>query len=224
MKSTSTRASSGTSRPRASASEALPSPAGLSRALLVSLLLVVGLAAQAASAPELRGGVFEPPRAAPDFSLKGTNGAEFKLSSYRGKVVALAFGYTHCPSVCPTTLAFLAEARRKLAAAGADFQVVYVTVDPERDTAQQLKGFLASFDPTFVGATGTPQQLAGVRKDYGITVSDKIFVETLPKSSYFLDHSSFIYLIDRGGRIREMMPYGVSADDMEHDVKMLLAK
>ena len=199
--------------------------AGLaSRALLASLLFVFGMVAEAASTPELRAGVFDPPRAAPDFALKGSNGSELKLSRYRGKVVALGFGYTHCPSVCPTTLAFLAEARKKLAAAGSDFQVVYVTVDPERDTPEQLKTFLAAFDPTFIGATGTPQQLADVRKAYGITLSEKIFVETLPKSNYFLDHSSFIYLVDRTGQLRAMMPFGVSADDMEHDVKVLLSK
>lgn len=192
--------------------------------LVASLLLCFSLAAGAASTPELRAGVFDPPRAAPDFSLKGSNGQELKLSRYRGKVVALGFGYTHCPSVCPATLAFLAQARKKLAAAGNNFQVVYVTVDPERDTPEQLKTFLASFDPTFLGATGTPQQLADVRKAYGITLSDKIFVETMPKSSYFLDHSSFIYLIDRGGELRAMMPFGVSADDMEHDVRALLKK
>jgi protein SCO1/2 len=192
--------------------------------LLAALLFAAGLGARAAAAPELRAGVFDPPRAAPDFALKGSNGAELTLSRYRGKVVALGFGYTHCPSVCPTTLAYLAEARKKLSAGRDDFQVVYVTVDPERDTPQQLKTFLASFDSTFIGATGTPEQLAAVRKAYGITLSGKIFVETMPKSTYFLDHSSFIYLIDRGGQLRAMMPFGVSADDMEHDVRVLLAK
>jgi len=193
-------------------------------AFFVSLLLPLGLAVEAASTPELRAGVFDPPRAAPDFTLKGSNGSELKLSRYRGKVVALGLGYTHCPGVCPTTLAYLAEARKKLASTGGDFQVVYVTVDPDRDNPEQLKTFLASFDPTFLGATGTPRQLADVRKAYGITVSDKIFVETMPKSSYFFDHSSFVYLIDRSGQLRAMMPFGVSADDIEHDVKALLSR
>jgi protein SCO1/2 len=204
-------------------SEAVARIAAASGALLVSVGLMFS-AARAASTPELRGGVFDPPRMAPDFSLKGSNGSEIKLSGYRGKVVALAFGYTHCPSVCPTTVAFLAEARRKLGPGSADFQVLYVTVDPERDNPDRLKAFLTHFDPTFVGGTGAPDQLAKVRKDYGITVSDKIFVETMPKSEYFLDHSSFIFLIDRTGRVRDMMPYGVSADDIEHDIKVLLAK
>jgi protein SCO1/2 len=161
---------------------------------------------------------------APDFSLRGSDGSDLKLSRYRGKVVALGFGYTHCPGVCPTTLAFLAQARQKLGAAGKEFQIIYVTVDPERDNEQRLRTFLASFDPTFVGATGTPQQLANVRKEYGINVSDKMFVASQPKSNYFLDHSSYVYLIDRAGKLRAMMPYGVTVDDIEHDAQALLSK
>jgi len=187
-------------------------------------LFCIALAVGAAGSPELRSGVFDPPRMAPDFSLRGSDGSDFKLSRYRGKVVALGFGYTHCPGVCPTTLAFLAQARQKLGAAGKEFQIIYVTVDPERDNEQRLRTFLASFDPTFVGATGTPQQLANVRKEYGINVSDKMFVAGQPKSNYFLDHSSYVYLIDRAGKLRAMMPYGVTVDDIEHDAQALLSK
>jgi protein SCO1/2 len=182
------------------------------------------LSVSAAENPALRSGVFDPPRMAPDFSLRGSDGSDFKLSRYRGKVVALGFGYTHCPGVCPTTLAFLAKARQKLGAAGKEFQIVYVTVDPERDNEERLRKFLASFDPTFVGATGTPQQLAQVRKEYGISVSDKMFVDAQPRSNYFLDHSSFVYLIDRAGELRAMMPFGVTVDDIEHDAQALLRK
>jgi protein SCO1/2 len=175
---------------------------------------------------ELRSGVFDPPRLAPDFSLRGSDGSEVKLSRYRGKVVALGFGYTNCPSVCPATLAYLAQARKKLGAGGKELQVVFITVDPERDNAEHLSKFVASFDPTFIGATGTPAQLADVRKAYGITLSDKIFTDAGSKSkaTYFLDHSSFVYLIDRGGKLRAMMPFGVTADDIEHDAKALLSR
>jgi protein SCO1/2 len=161
---------------------------------------------------------------APDFSLHGSNGSEVTLSSYRGKVVALGFGYTHCPGVCPTTLALLAEARQRLGAIGKEFQIVYVTVDPERDDEEHLRKFLASFDPTFIGATGAPRQLADVRKAYGISVSDKMFVDGQPKSNYFLDHSSYVYLIDRAGKLRAMMPFGVTVDDIAHDAQALLRK
>jgi len=194
-------------------------------ALLLLFLLAVTIGA-AASPAELRAGVFNPPRLAPDFALRGSDGSELKLSRYRGKVVALAFGYTNCPSVCPVTLGYLAEARKKLGAGARDLQVVFITVDPERDDPQHLKKFVAFFDPTFVAATGTPGQLAEVRKVYGITMSDKIFTDAASKSKgiYYLDHSSFVYLIDREGKLRAMMPFGVTADDIEHDAKALLGR
>jgi protein SCO1/2 len=197
------------------------------RVLALFALFSFALAVGAAESPAaLRAGVFDPPRLAPEFALRGSDGSELKLSGYRGKVVALAFGYTNCPSVCPVTLGYLAEARKKLGAGAKDLQVVFVTVDPERDDAEHLKKFVAFFDPTFVGATGTPGQLAEIRKVYGITMSDKIFTDAASKSKgiYYLDHSSFVYLIDREGKLRAMMPFGVTADDIEHDAKALLSK
>jgi protein SCO1/2 len=184
-------------------------------------LIAIAFAAYAGNKVDLKTGAFDPPRAAPDFSLSGSNGADVKLNRYRGKVVALGFGYTSCPEICPTTMAFLAQARRQLGAAGNDLQVLYVTVDPERDNADKLRKFVTAFDPSFVGATGTPAQLAAVRNAYGIQVKR---LAPMSDGNYLIHHSSFVYLIDRGGDIRAMMPYGVSVDDIVHDVKALLAK
>jgi protein SCO1/2 len=170
--------------------------------------------------PLLKSGEFSPPRMAPDFSLRGSNGAELKLSRYRGKVVALGFGYSSCPEVCPTTLAELAATRKKLGADGNDFQVIYVTVDPERDTVDRLKAFVGGFDPSFIGATGTPAQLAEVRKAYGINA---VKIKS-GDNNYVYNHSSFVYLIDREGRLRAMSPYGRAVDDVVHDVRVLLKK
>jgi protein SCO1 len=169
------------------------------------------------SPPAFKAGTFDPPRQAPDFGLVGSNGSELKISHYRGKVVLLAFGYTSCTAVCPITLNTFAVARRKLAAAGADVQVVYITVDPQRDDAARMKKYLGAFDRTFVGGTGTEQQLAAVRKDYGISAEKQAAGD-----SYSYEHSSFTYLIDRNGRIRAMMPYGHSPDDYVHDLTVLL--
>jgi protein SCO1/2 len=96
--------------------------------------------------------------------------------------------------------------------------VVYVTVDPERDTAAQMKAYLKGFDPAFIGGTGTAQQLAAVRKDYGISAEKKVF----DNGGYAYVHSSFTYLIDRAGRIRALMPYGHNPDDYVHDLAILL--
>jgi protein SCO1/2 len=185
-------------------------------------LLVIALVARAGTTEELRTGAFDPARLAPDFSLRGSNGAELRLNRYRGKVVALGFGYTSCPDVCPTTLFHLAEARAKLGVAGKDFQVIYVTVDPERDTPERLRKFVTGFDPTFLGATGDPDKLADMRKGYGIVVAKQPAKDR--SGAYFVHHSASVYLIDRDGNLRAMMPYGVTADDMLHDVKALLGK
>ena len=167
----------------------------------------------------LKSGVFEPARIAPPFALTGSDGGELRLERYRGKVVILGFGFSHCPEICPTTLAKLAKARKQMGAAASDVQVIYVTVDPERDTPEQLRGYLALFDPTFIGATGTPAQLAAVYKDYGITATK--YAGRAP-AEYGFEHSTFVYLIDREGRLRAMAPYGKSADDIAHDAAMLL--
>lgn len=184
---------------------------------LTSLLLAV--VAQAADAPALKAGVFDPPRQAPDFSLQSSDGGELVLSRYRGKVVILGFGFTSCPDVCPITLSTLAQARRKLGPDAADVQVVYVTVDPERDGPERMQEYLHAFDPTFVGGTGAAGALRAVRKDYGI------FAEKKSKSSgYTVAHSSYTYLIDRGGRLRALMPYGHGPEDYVHDLKILLGE
>ena len=184
---------------------------------LAPLLLLLAAAAGAADTPSLKAGVFEPPRSAPEFSLRGSDGRELTLGRYRGKVVALAFGFTSCPDVCPVTLGTLREARKKLLAEGEDLQVVYVTVDPERDDVERMRTYLANFDPAFVGGTGAPEQLDAVRKEYGI-LAEKV---TTP-AGYSVAHSSSIYLIDREGKLRALMPYGHPADDFVHDVKLLL--
>ena len=185
--------------------------------VLLAALLLSAASARADEGAALKAGVFDPPRAAPDFSLRGSDGAELKLSRYRGKVVLLGFGFTSCAAVCPITLGTLAQVHKKLGALASELQVIYITVDPERDDAPKLKKYLTAFNPTFVGGTGTDAQLAAVRKDYGIA-AEKV---AGPDGSY--THSSFIYLIDREGRLRALMPFGHLADDYVHDVRILLA-
>jgi protein SCO1/2 len=185
------------------------------RRALVALFAAALLAPAARAADDtLIAGVFEPPRAAPELALRGSDGAELRLDRYRGKVVILGFGFSSCPDVCPTTLAALAVARKKLGADAERLQVVYVTVDPERDDAARLREYLKHFDSTFIGGTGTPEQLAAVRDQYGIAVGQR------PGNQF--SHSSFTYLIDRTGSLRALMPYGHSSDDYAHDVRILL--
>lgn len=190
------------------------------RALLLALAMGLATAAQAAGAPALKAGVFEPPQPAPELSaLKATDGSALALSRYRGKVVALVFGYTQCPAVCPTTLATLAEARKGLGAEAASVQVVYVTVDPERDALPTMSAYLGAFDRSFIGGTGTPAALTEVYKRYGVTAV-KV---PMAGGGYGMNHSSSVYLIDREGRLRALMPFGHEAKDFVHDFQRLLA-
>ena len=183
---------------------------------LVTVLLTAVLAAPGVRADEstLKAGVFDPPRQAPDFTLRGSDGTDLTLSRYRGKVVVLFFGYTHCPTVCPTTLATLANVHKQLGSDAGDLQVVYVTVDPEHDDVPRLRDYLANVDPTFRGATGSAAELEAVRRDYGVS-STKVDVG-------LFNHSSSTFLIDRTGLLRALMPYGQPPSAYVHDVRILL--
>lgn len=194
--------------------------------LLAPALLVLPAAAAKAAAgtpaaavrPALKAGTFDPPRMAPDFTLPGANGRPLRLSAHRGKVVLLGFGFSSCAAVCPVTLATLRAANKALGAQAAQVQVIYITVDPERDVAAQLGGWLAAYDPRFLGGTGNAAQLAAVRKAYGVTA------ENVAGPDGAITHSSFVYLIDRRGRLRGLMPFGRGPGAYVHDVRLLLAE
>ena len=185
-------------------------------ALLFTLLLSAA-ACRGAEVDSLKAGVFSPPHPAPEFTLAGSDGVPLTLGRYRGKVVALAFGFSHCGDVCPVTLATLAQARKALGPQAKDLQVVYVTVDPERDDAATLKAWLTAFDPSFVGGTGSRKALAAVDQSYGVSAT-----KVATTGGYAFAHSSSVYLVDREGRLRAMMPYGHVAEDYAHDVRLLM--
>lgn len=167
----------------------------------------------------MRAGVLSPSYGAPDFSLRGSDGSEVTLARYRGKVVLLAFGFTYCAAVCPTTLATLAQARSKLGKAADSVQVIFVTVDPARDDATHMQEYLRAFDPSFIGATDTPDALAAARQKYGVTATRQG-----KGPDYAMAHTSSIFLIDRAGKLRAVMPYGHDAADFVHDITLLLAQ
>jgi protein SCO1/2 len=177
------------------------------------------MSAGAAFGQQFKGGVFDPPRPAPAFALPASSGVPVKLADYRGKVVVLEFGFSHCPAVCPVSLASLAGAKQQLGARGKDVQVLFVTVDPARDTPERLRTYLAQFDPGFVGITGSEAQIAQLLKDYGISAAKHPVKGT---NEYSMSHSSYLYFIDRQGRQRAMMPFGRPAADIAHDLAILL--
>jgi len=195
----------------------------LAAAVLAAGCIVAGAPVSAAPAGSagLRSGAFDPPRAAPDFTLPTTRGGEFRLSRHLGKVVALTFGYTSCPDVCPTVLAELFQLLVRLGVAAKRVQVVYVSVDPERDTAARLRAYTEQFDKTFLGLTGAPDQLTPVWKAYGVSVVRRDLPGSKPPT-YLIHHSASVFLIDATGRLRVMAPFGTPVDDVLHDVRALL--
>jgi protein SCO1/2 len=180
------------------------------------------LLAGSATAAEFKGGLLTPPKMAPDFSLTTQEGKPFHLSSERGKVVALSFGYTFCPDVCPTTLAELAQVRSRLGGDGTRFRIVFVTVDPERDTQARLREYVRAFSGSFTALTGAPERLAETRKAYGVVADKRVVAGT--SATYLIDHSAFVYVIDPAGQLRLMFPFGMPIEDMTHDIKLLLGR
>jgi len=182
-------------------------------------MLLLAAAGIANAADGLKSGTFDPPRMAPQIMQKAADGRDFALEKFRGKVVVLEFGYTNCADVCPVSLALLKQARERLGPLAEKLQVVFVTVDPQRDTATKLKAYLEQFDASFVGLTGTEEQMAAIRNAYGITATKKMVSGS--KIDYTMGHSSYLYFIDPQGRLRALMPFGRPAGDIVHDVTLL---
>jgi protein SCO1/2 len=156
---------------------------------------------------------------AKDFQLPDTEGRMRSLKDFSGKLVVLFFGYTQCPDVCPTTLAEIAEARKLLGPDGDKLQGVLVTVDPERDTPQVLKAYMANFDPSFVALRGSPEQVAAMAKDFKVFYKK---TEGKTPTSYTMDHSAASYVYDTKGRLRLYTRYGSGAQALASDLKLLL--
>jgi protein SCO1 len=156
---------------------------------------------------------------AKDFQLADHNGQPRSLKDFRGKLVVLFFGYTQCPDVCPTTMAELAEARKLLGADGSKVQGVFITVDPERDTPEVLKGYMANFDPTFLALRGTPEQTAALAKDFKVYFKK---VDGKTATSYTMDHSAASFVYDTQGRLRLYTRYGSGAQALASDLQLLL--
>jgi protein SCO1 len=197
---------------------------GMKRAFALVAMLPVLLAVPVVDAGngDFKSGVFDPPSAAPEFQLQGSNGSPIALSRFRGKVVAVAFGFSTCQRVCPVTLANLSEVFKKLGAAATDVQVIFVSVDPDRDTPDRLRQYLQSFNPTFLGATGKKGQIDAVRQAYGV-FADRVQSDD-KKIGYEVHHSSSIYLIDREGKLRVLVPFGRSPQTILNDINLLLKK
>lgn len=155
-----------------------------------------------------------------DFRLTDHNGRVRSLADFRGRVVAVFFGYTHCPDVCPTTLADFAAALRLMGPAGDRVDVVFVTVDPERDTADLLRQYVPAFHPRFLGMRTDPESLRELAGEFKV-VYQKSGVKAA--DDYLIDHSAGTFVYDTQGRLRLLVPYGTGPEAIAQDLQTLLA-
>jgi protein SCO1/2 len=155
-----------------------------------------------------------------DFALTDHTGKARTLSDFKGKAVAVFFGFTQCPDVCPTTLAEMKEVRSRLGADADRLQVVFITIDPERDTPELLGKYVPAFDPSFIGLYGDADTTARTAKEF------KVFFQksqgTTP-GSYSMDHTAATFIYDPQGRLRLFAKYGMGPDALAQDIKRLLA-
>lgn len=186
-------------------------------ALFVAALAVY----QTTLPPVMKGSAIDPPAPMPDFTLQAADGP-VTLSQFTGKYVILYFGFTNCPDVCPTTLANLRDSLERLGADAEQFQVIFVSVDPARDTPELASAYAARFHPTFLGLSGTQEQVDVVTKGYGIFVQ---LNDPDPESGYYsVDHTATTLVLNREGALALTWPYGLSPDDLLEDMKALVRR
>ncbi|MEP6655939.1 MAG: SCO family protein [Betaproteobacteria bacterium] len=188
-------------------------------AWITGLLLAAMLAGCGQDAARFRGSDISGASFGHDFDLTDHNGQRRTLADFHGKVVVLFFGYTHCPDVCPTTLAGLAQAMKELGDDAQRVQVLFATVDPERDSADLLALYVPAFNPAFLGLRGDPDATARVTRDF------KVLAQKQPggaPGSYTVDHSAGTFIFDPQGRLRLYVAYGQDPAVFTHDIRALL--
>lgn len=152
-------------------------------------------------------------------SLTDHTGKLRSMEDFKGKVVVLFFGYTHCPDVCPTTMSDLKQTMKLLGDKANNVQVLFVTVDPERDTQEVLAQFVPGFDPSFIGLRGTEAEVAANLSEYKVYAAK---VSEPGKSGYTMDHSAGLYVFDKTGAPRIYLGYGEKPENIAHDLQLLL--
>jgi protein SCO1/2 len=183
-------------------------------------LFALGLAACSPTAPKFEGADVTGVSFGRDFRLTDHNGQPRSLADFRGKAVVIFFGYTHCPDYCPTTLSELAAAMTKLGTDASRVQVLFVTIDPERDTRELLAQYVPAFNPTFLGLYGDATATAATAKEF------KVLYQKEPgptPDSYTMDHSAGTFIYDPRGRLRVFEAYGKGPDVLAHDLRAVLA-
>ena len=185
----------------------------------LSISATAVLTACSESAVEFRGVNITGADYARDFSLTDHNGQRRSIKDFQGKVVIVFFGFTQCPDVCPTSMQELAQVKQELGADGDRLQGIFISVDPERDTLEMLKAYMANFDPGFLALRPTPEELPALTKNFKIYYKK---VDGTTPTSYTMDHSAGSYVYDPQGRLRIYHRYGSGAEALGADVRLLL--
>ena len=167
------------------------------------------------------GVVYENPKPAPQIILDGSDDGQFNLKSLSDKIVLIFFGYTSCPDVCPSTLSDMKRVTKLLGDDADSVQVIFITVDPDRDTVEKLNSYLSLFDPKFLGLTGAVSDLEKVWEEYG--VYREVDTSSKTAAGYLVNHSSRLYLIDQKGRLFLTYGYGTSPDSIAEDIEYLIS-
>jgi protein SCO1/2 len=189
------------------------------RAILAAIAAAMLLAACSPGAPTFKGADITGASFGRELALADHQGKARTLADFRGKAVVIFFGFTQCPDVCPTALSALAEAMRRLGADAARVQVLFVTIDPERDAADLLSRYVPAFHPSFLGLRGDAEATARVAKEFKV-IYQKVPGQT--PDTYTMDHSAGLYLFDPQGRLRVFESHGQGAEAIAHDLAQLL--
>lgn len=191
----------------------------------IGSLLVIGFVAILtflfAKSASFRGVTYdEPYPSAPEIELTQANGETFRLADQKGKIVLLFFGYTSCPDVCPTTMAELKLVVDELGSKADSVKVVFISVDPERDTPEKIQGYVEHFNKSFIGLSGATAELEKIWQDYGV------FRENVPTENsalgYIVNHTARVTLIDAEGNLRLSYGFQTPVEDVAHDIELLL--
>lgn len=160
-----------------------------------------------------------PPVPAPNFLLTDDTGSPFELAALRGRWIFVTYGYTHCPDVCPLTLANLKQVVQQAGAGADQVRVVFVTVDPGRDTVPVMHDYVTHFSPDFTGLTGAPAAVAIAGQAFSVRST---LAPASPAGAYAVSHSAYVYLIDPQFRWRLTYPFGVTPEEMSADLRYLM--
>jgi protein SCO1/2 len=189
----------------------------MKKSLIIILLLGLIVSCMNTSETNFNGSDITQANLNPNFELTDHTGNKKSLIDFQGKVVALFFGFTHCPDICPTTMQELKLVKARLGDQHNNFQVLFITLDPERDTVEILKEYIPSFDSSFIGLTGNKVDIVNITRQY------KVYAQKVGDGGdYTIDHSSGIYIIDKEGKIRVRHPYGATPLSIAEDILRLI--